>query len=541
MFLYSNSQPNALTQDKLRYNSGADYCYIGGLPSGKASNDIDGLRYSGSLQEVRYHFGELLSHNTLTQHALEPFMYSGNTVSSSYNNVVVRLPLGSNNKKDSGSFQPNEDKNYLVDYNVIKNGDFSKGPYILSGNGASATVPEWLLRTSNGIIPELSNGGIRIKTIPNENHNTNIRQDLSNRVTLGRVHQLTYTITETDHDEGLMLEIGPGSNPVLTLPTTLGTHNVEFILNKETGTPSTPELLIKRSFNTLSTGIDIVIDDIILKEKIITSNMSSQTWEEVIETHHLPTPDTVGISMTSEKVRIDEGTIDDNWLSPTIKTETSTLDRQPLDYPDLGVFFSPTTEINEDILYTLGAFRLDDYIGSPLPSVQSSSVYKDLSDIKDIYFKKVKNRYNYWDYVKLIQYIDHTLFKVIEQFVPMKTNLKTGLLIEPHYLERNKFKREIPTTGVGQSMKNNSYQTFEFEIDPEKKLSLTNSSVIVTNNLLQTTGSNNQRLEQGTNGTLNIKDQYKLAGTSDYSGNVTKGRISSRYYRRLIDSKEQNY
>ena len=168
-------------------------------------------------------------------------------------------------------------------------------------------------------------------------------------------------------------------------------------------------------------------------------------------------------------------------------------------------------------------------------------MYEDLSDIKDIYFKKVKNRYNYWDYVKLIQYIDHTLFKVIEQFVPMKTNLKTGLLIEPHYLERNKFKREIPTTGVGQSMKNNSYQTFEFEIDPEKKLSLTNSSVIVTNNLLQTTGSNNQRLEQGTNGTLNIKDQYKLAGTSNYSGNITKGRISSRYYRRLIDSKEQNY
>ena len=543
IFAYSNVTPNFLVDQKLGYNSGADYCYIGGLPSGKASNDIDGLRYSGSLQEVRYHFGELLSHNTLTQHALEPFMYSGNTVSSSYNNVVVRLPLGSNNKKDSGSFQPNEDKNYLVDYNVIKNGDFSKGPYTTQFPSAGF-IPNWTF-TSNtlndGIIPTLSEGGVRIKTTPGLNENTNIRQDLSNRVTLGRVHQLTYTITETDHDEGLMVEIGPGSNPVLVLPTTLGTHTVEFTLRKEMGNPGTPHLLIKRSYNALSTGVDIVIDDIVLKEKIITSNMSTQTWEEVIETHHLPTPDTIGISMTSEKVRIDEGTIDDNWLSPTIKTETSTLDRQPLDYPDLGVFFSPTTEINEDILYTLGAFRLDDYIGSPLPSVQSSSVYEDLSDIKDIYFKKVKNRYNYWDYVKLIQYIDHTLFKVIEQFVPMKTNLKTGLLIEPHYLERNKFKREIPTTGVGQSMKNNSYQTFEFEIDPEKKLSLTNSSVIVTNNLLQTTGSNNQRLEQGTNGTLNIKDQYKLAGTSNYSGNITKGRISSRYYRRLIDSKEQNY
>ncbi len=355
---------------------GSPYCYIG------SSN------YSGSLQEVRYHFGELLSHETLKKHALEPFMYSGNTPSSSYENVVLRLPLGSNDYEISASFHPNEDVNYLG-------------------------------------IPE--------------------------------------------------------------------------------------------------------------------SNMSSQTWEEIIETHHLPTPDTVGISTTSEKTRIDTGTVDDNWLSYNKKTETSTQDRQPLDYPDLGVFFSPTTEINEDILYTLGSFRLDDYIGSPLPSAQSSSVYEDLSDIKDIYFKKVKRRYNYGDYIKLIQQIDHTLFKLIEQFVPMKANLKTGLVIEPHYLERTKFKRETPTINMGQSMLNNSYQTFEFQIDPEKQFSLTNSAVIVTNNLLQTTGSNEQRQEQGTNGTINIKEQHNLAGTSDFSGNISKGRTSNRYYRLLYDGSEKNF
>ena len=120
--------------------------------------------------------------------------------------------------------------------------------------------------------------------------------------------------------------------------------------------------------------------------------------------------------MSSEKVRIDTGTINDDMLSPFSKAETSTLDRQPQDYSDLGIYFSPTTEINEDILYTLGSFRLDDYIGSPLPSAQTSSVYSDLSTIKDYYFKKVKRRYNYWDYIKLIQNFDHTLFKLIEQF-----------------------------------------------------------------------------------------------------------------------------
>ena len=369
-------------------SSGATNCFIGGLPSGESNDSIDGLRYSGSLQEVRYHFGESLSHDTLTKHALEPFMYSGNTPSSAYENIVLRLPLGSNDQKSSASFHPNEDVNYL----------------------------------------------------------------------------------------------------------------------------ETPE-----------------------------SNMVSQSWEEVIETHHLPTPDTVGISTTSEKTRIDTGTVDDNWLSVNKKGETSTLDRQPLDYPDLGVFFSPTTEINEDILYTLGSFRLDDYIGSPLPSAQTASVYEGLADIKDIYFKKIKRRYNYGDYIKLIQQIDHTLFKLIEQFVPMKANLKTGLVIEPHYLERTKFKREVPTIGVGQSMLSNSYNTFEFQIDPEKQFSLTNSAVIVTNNLLQTTGSNEQRQEQGTNGTINIKEQHNLAGTSDFSGNISKGRTSNRYYRLLYDGSEKNF
>ena len=181
--------------------------------------------------------------------------------------------------------------------------------------------------------------------------------------------------------------------------------------------------------------------------------MASQAWEEVVETHHLPTPDTVGASMTSEKVRIDTGTIpSDNILLVDKKVETSTLDRQPPEYEDLGIYFSPTSEMNEDILYTLGSFRLDDYIGSPLPSAQSASKYEDLKDIQGIYNKKLRGRYNYWDYIKIIQEFDHTLFKIIEQWVPFKANLKTGLLIEPTYLERNKFQREVPTITDGENI-----------------------------------------------------------------------------------------
>ena len=428
---------------------GSRYAYFGG------GADFSNLEYEGSLQEIKFHYHEsssitMLSDATLKKHALEPFMYAGNHPSSSFNEVVLRLPLGSNDLEDSSSFHPNDSLNYL-------------------GNEESIT----------------------------------------------------------------------GS----------------------------------------------------IQDTFISSSITSQEWVEVVENHYLPTPDTVGISMTSEKVRIDEGTIDDNILSIVEKKETSTLDRQPQDFEDLGIFFSPTNEINEDIIYTLGSFRLDDHIGDPLPSAQSSSTYNDLKDIKKLYFQKVKNRYNYWAYIKQIQYIDHTLFKIIEQFVPFKANTKTGLLIEPHYLERSKIPRtHNPIRSDAQTMTTGLHQTFDVNISSdygsnriyEVASSNANDFGIAKNIKGQwdpgsyvtyhsnphkfLTGSKGgaHRKEQGTNTTIHIYDDHidptdtdknrenqqasqapikpfdPIAGkpigyiaheSSVLLGNVVGGRISNRYYK----------
>jgi hypothetical protein len=365
--------------------NGAKFAYFGGIPANNDSeyDKFDSLKYSGSLQEVRFHFGELLSHNTLRKHALEPFMYSGNTVSSSYENLIYRAPLGSNDKESKQSFIPKD------------------------------------------------------------------------------IHY----------------------------------------------------------FGTA------------------TSNMSTEEWEEIVEYHYLPTPDTVGISTTSEKVRIDNGTIDENILSPYVKGETSTLDRQPQDFEDLGVFFSPTEEMNEDILYTLGSFRLDDYIGSPLPSAQTASKYEDLKTIKDIYYQKVQNRYNYWDYIKQVQYIDHTLFKMIENFVPARANLKTGLLIEPTFLERNKIARSLPILEDLQTMVEGSHQTLNADLgtihfmrsssakdfgqegiyDNIKGQHDPGSYVIYHSNNSFVTSSNGERKELGTNTTIDIYDNYMDPQLKDHN------------------------
>ena len=186
-----------------------------------------------------------------------------------------------------------------------------------------------------------------------------------------------------------------------------------------------------RDYPYISTGYNDAPNPI---GSVIVSTGTSTVFIE--ETHHLTTPDTVGSAMVSDKVRIDNGTFDDNFLDPFISVETSPQDRQPLDYSDVGVFFSPTFEVNEDIIYTLGGFRLDDYIGDP--THYTSGSYPDLKTIRDIYTQKLEKKLGIGDYVRTIQFFDHTLFKMIKEFVPAKVNLKTGLVIEPHYLERAK-------------------------------------------------------------------------------------------------------
>ena len=218
------------------------------------------------------------------------------------------------------------------------------------------------------------------------------------------------------------------------------------------------------------------------------------------ETHHLTTPDTVGSGMVSDKVRIDKGTFDDNFLDPFISVETSPQDRQPVDYSDLGVFFSPTFEVNEDIIYTLGGFRLDDYIGDPRDYTSGS--YPDLKTIRDIYDQKTKKQLGIGDYVRTIQFFDHTLFKMIKEFVPAKVNLKTGLVIEPHYLERVK----VPGTNI------------DYEQKPEHLAKFIGS------------GSISSTYEEEVDVVIDVPDYILTGSFGTATENVAQVNRKSRYY-----------
>ena len=116
-------------------------------------------------------------------------------------------------------------------------------------------------------------------------------------------------------------------------------------------------------------------------------------------------------------------------------------DQAPIDTDRLGLFFSPMKEVNMDILRSLGEFNIDDYIGNPADEYNDS--YSDLATLRNYYFQRYN--LNTHEYIQLVRYIDKSLFETLESLVPARAKVSSGLLIEPHILERSKVKWNKPS------------------------------------------------------------------------------------------------
>ena len=144
----------------------------------------------------------------------------------------------------------------------------------------------------------------------------------------------------------------------------------------------------------------------------------------------------------SNKVRFeDQELIGD--LSHKVRATKKAFDRAPIDSNHLGLFFSPIKELNMDILKVLGDFNIDNYIGDP--SDEYKNTYSELDTLRHYYFERLDGR-DIYEYIRLVKYIDKSLFEVLSDLAPARTNISKGLLIEPHFLERSKIKWEKPVS-----------------------------------------------------------------------------------------------
>ena len=142
----------------------------------------------------------------------------------------------------------------------------------------------------------------------------------------------------------------------------------------------------------------------------------------------------------SDKVRIDQEVLPTgSTLSPyrSIQQETYPSGSSPsINY--LEVAFSPTDQVNDDIIAQIGAFNIGDYIGDPRQISESGVTYPQLDTLRDAYFTKYINSYDVNDFVRLIKFFDNSLFKMIEDFTPARTTLSSGVVIKQNLLERNR-------------------------------------------------------------------------------------------------------
>jgi hypothetical protein len=151
----------------------------------------------------------------------------------------------------------------------------------------------------------------------------------------------------------------------------------------------------------------------------------------------------------NDKITIKNNTITGSVLSPFISLQQNTTSSSEFTSTDLhfvDLSFSPQNQLNQrlssSIALTNPTFSLDQYIGDP--RLMASSSYNDLIN-QNNYFTSASSaisgsakRLDYKGFFELIKYFDNSLFKMLKDFIPARSNALTGITIKSPILERNK-------------------------------------------------------------------------------------------------------
>jgi hypothetical protein len=140
-------------------------------------------------------------------------------------------------------------------------------------------------------------------------------------------------------------------------------------------------------------------------------------------------------TLDDNKIRLENNELVGN-LDVKTRAERSQFDKAPLDSNKLGVYFSPQTMIDEDIIAQLGFTSLDDYIGDPGRLNEKS--YPDLIQRARDYWKKYSQSNDVNAYINMFTLFNLSFFKQLEQLLPARANKLTGILVQPNILERSK-------------------------------------------------------------------------------------------------------
>jgi hypothetical protein len=136
-------------------------------------------------------------------------------------------------------------------------------------------------------------------------------------------------------------------------------------------------------------------------------------------------------------------------LSSDSRSTMTSVEDGTVDTNKLGVFVSPTDQINTDILKFFGRFEFGDLVGSPQDVYEKT--YKNFEQFRRLYFDQGGGRIDYSAFLNMVRaYFDKSLFKYVKNLVPARAKLISGVMIEPTILERPKIQQK-PATGSASS------------------------------------------------------------------------------------------
>ena len=164
-------------------------------------------------------------------------------------------------------------------------------------------------------------------------------------------------------------------------------------------------------------------------------------FEAIDRTVVLEVPDGGASRYSTNKIRFESQELVSDLSSKSRATKKS-FDQSPTDSNRVGLFFSPTKELNLDIAKSFGGLNIDNYIGDPSDDYKPN--YSQLDSLRNYYFERFDGR-DIYSYINLIKLYEKSMFDDIKKMLPARVKATTGLLIEPHFLERSKIAHKKPS------------------------------------------------------------------------------------------------
>ena len=312
-------------------------------------------------------------------------------------------------------------------------GDQNIANYLLGANTGSASY--------SGYLTDFSATGSYINNIP--------KKDI-----LAESYKRIY------HNLPLLLQRKGTVAGLRTLLSTFGILNQDYYSKIDNlsgsyvgGKLITSSLFVTNSYYT-PTGSNITYNVLNIKE------YGGSTTEELLKGYN------------NDKIRIINNVVaspnntSGSVLSPytsILQYTTASSNFRTADEHYVDISFSPQTQLDTYVSQSISSVNnnwlIDDYIGNPQQLYSGS--YSDLDNQRQIYFVNGTGSYvgftgsllDYNGFIRLIQFFDNSIFKMLEDSVPARASLSTGVTINSPVLERNKWSYARPNNTTNEAEK----------------------------------------------------------------------------------------